>query len=751
MAIGNPAWQSRSLLLSSPRLMIRLFTMPALALCLLGMTSQAQQQPPWEISSTTDTNSFEYDFRTGIATITNGVVIKQGDTVLSAQKAILDYHSGTVTAEGTVRIQYNDFFWAGDSINYNFNTRQMEAERFRTGKPPFFAFGEGLHLEASNHVIVGTNSFVTGDDISEPAIKIRAQYLKIIPGDKIEARNAVLYLGDVPVFYYPFYTRNLGPRANNFSFIPGYRSTFGAFLLTTYTWYLKENLDGVVHVDYRQKRGVGLGPDFNFQLGKWGDGSLKYYYLHDQDPHRTLTNSSIEPDRQRLYFSYLASPVTNLEVRSVVDYQKDLGISREFFEREYRQNPQPRTFVEANKFWQNFSLDTYYQPRVNDFLETVERLPDVRLTGFRQQLGPLPVYYESESSFGYYRRQFADTNGPIPPAFEAARADTYHQLVLPETLFGWLNFTPRVGGRFTYYGGSSGEAAPTEETYRGVFNTGAELSFKASRLWPATKNNLLEVDGLRHIIEPSINYVYVPSPNARPPELPQFDYELASLRLLPIEYPDYNAIDSIDSQNVMRFGLRNKLQTKRLGRVENLLYWDLYTDWRLRPLNGQTTFADLYSDLVFKPRSWITLESLTRFGINGGDLRLALHSLILQPNDRWSWGVSHYYLRDDFSTSPTALGQGNSLITSSIFYRLNEDWGLRAGHHFEITDGRMQEQFYSIYRDFRSWTGALTFRFRDNRTGPDDFTIAVTFSLKAHPKYGLGVDTARPYSLLGSL
>jgi LPS-assembly protein len=247
-----------------------------------------------------------------------------------------------------------------------------------------------------------------------------------------------------------------------------------------------------------------------------------------------------------------------------------------------------------------------------------------------------------------------------------------------------------------------------------------------------------------------MNYVYVPTPNARPPDLPQFDYELPSLRLLPNEFTDYNAIDSIDSQNVIRFGLRNKLQTKRQGKVENLLYWDLYTDWRLRPREDQTTFADLYSDLVFKPRSWITLESLMRYQINGGDLRLALHSLTLQPNDVWSWSLGHYYLRDDPSTAPTSLGLGNSLVTSSLFYRLNENWGFRAAHHFEVNDGRMEEQSYSIYRDFRAWTGALTCRFRDNRSGPDDFTIAFTFSLKAHPRYGLGSDTARAYPLMGT-
>ena len=47
----------------------------------------------------------------------------------------------------------------------------------------------------------------------------------------------------------------------------------------------------------------------------------------------------------------------------------------------------------------------------------------------------------------------------------------------------------------------------------------------------------LDLDGVRHIIQPSANYVYVPRPNHTPDELPMFDYELPSLRQLPIEYP----------------------------------------------------------------------------------------------------------------------------------------------------------------------------------------------------------------------
>ena len=46
--------------------------------------------------------------------------------------------------------------------------------------------------------------------------------------------------------------------------------------------------------------------------------------------------------------------------------------------------------------------------------------------------------------------------------------------------------------------------------------------------------------------------------------------------------------------------------------------------------------------------------------------------------------------------------------------------------------------------------GALTFRVRDNNDGRDDFAVAFTFSLKAHPRFGLGADMVQPYQLIGN-
>jgi len=726
-----------------------------LGLCLAALAgARAQPADEWVIQPLTDDGWAWLDYEKGLAGGTNGILVQFGGAVLTADSGTVNKKTGEVAADGGVRIQREGQVWVSEHVRYNFLTREIRAEQFRTGEPPFFAAGEGLHADTKEQVFVATNSILTTDDVAQPGVMVRAKYIKIIPGKRITARHATLYIQKVPVFYFPFYTRSLAGRDNNFNFVPGYRSTFGPFLLGSYNWFLAPGVDGIYHLDFRERRGFGTGPDVNLHLGPWGEGAFRYYYLYDIDPNADPANAGGRNDRQRVYLSYLANPAPGIEVRSMARYQGDTNIVREFFEREYRENPQPNTYVEAIKYWQNWSLDAYAQPRLNDFLDTVERLPDVHLTGYRQQLWNLPIYYESETSIGYYQRLFAVTNSlPTGTNYAASRGDTYHELLLPHTFFGWLNLTPRVGERLTYYTESSGPGGIWGQQTRAVFNTGAEITFKASRLWPEAHSSWLDVDGLRHILQPSFNYVFVPQPNTLPHQLPQFDTPLPSLEMLPIEFPEFNAIDAIDSQNAVRLGLANKFQTKRDGTVQDLLNWQLYSDWRLNRSQDLTNrlaqFSDVYSDLALRPRSWLTLESKVRYDVQDHLWRMSLHTLTLQPNEVWNWTVGHLYLHDDLSDSPTALGIGNNLFMSTIFVRFNEDWGFRASHYFEARTGTLQEQAYTFYRDMRSWTAAVTFRERDNPTGPTDYSIAFTFSLKARPRYGVGDESRNPYSLWG--
>ena len=714
-----------------------------LFLCFTALTTRAQEDDPaFTIKAKDDRGFVEIDTRTGISTVTNGVIITYSNVVLTADSATANSITGDILADGNVTIRTKGALWTGNRILYNFKTEQMESGKFKTGQAPFFLAGEDLHASRTNDGYTSTNAVVTTDDCADPAYKIQARSMTIVPGKYFVAHEATVRIGDVPIFYFPYYRRAIGSRVNHFDFLPGYRSAYGPYLLSTYKFYTKEKIDGAVRVDYREKRGFGGGPEFDWHLGSLGEGTVNYYYANDDNPNSSSSLAPIPEDRHRIAFSHQATVRTNLTVKVVANYQSDPNVDHDFFAKDYRDNIQPKSFLEVDQFWPNYSLNILAQPQVNDFQETVERLPDIKLTALRQQLGNTPFYYEGENTVGYYNRSFVDQS----TNYSAGRADSFHQILLPQTFFGWLNVTPRVGGRFTYYTEAEGPGATTREETRGVFNTGSEVSFKSSRVWAGAENKLLDVKGLRHIFEPSINYVFVPRPNVQPPELPQFDPELASLRTLPIDFPQYNAIDAIDSQNVMRFGIRNRFQTKRDELVENLLNWSLTTDWRIDPRTNQTDFASLSSALEFRPRNWITFQSDTRYDLNRDRWLEAQHRLLLEPNNVWSLSLGHRYL--DSEADPNSH-IGNNLITTSLYYRLDENWGARISHHFEARDGTMEEQYYTIYRDLRSWTAALTFRVRDNRSAGNDYTIAATFSLKAFPRFGLGADRDKPELLVG--
>ena len=696
-----------------------------------------------------DDGGLEYNFQTGTVTYTNGVLLRYGDTILTAHRVQVSDRTMEVLAEGDVVIlREGAQIWRGERISYNFRTHIMSTPSFRAGQGPYFIAGESLLTDPTNNAYLGTNGTFTTDDNPKPNYKVRAKKIVIVPGRYIEARHAIFYVYDVPVMYFPYYHKEAGRHPNNYEFLAGYRSTWGPFLLNTYNWYWNERLNGALNLDLRGERGIAGGPDFHWHDPAFGEGLLRYYYAHDIDPEHVFGFRTPPEDRQRLLFQDQWRPRTNLTIKSSVSFQSDPFVLRDFFESEYHADVQPKSFVEVNQAWRNWDLNGLAQFRVNDFQETVERLPEIKLTGLRQEIGPTPFYYETESSVGYFRRVFpVETNYFSPNLtnyFGATRADTYHQIILPWTFFGWLNVIPRVGDRVTYYGEANERGSTTQEEVRNVFNTGVEVTWKASRVYRDAQSDLLDVNGLRHIIEPSMNYAFVPDPNVRPRQLPQFDEQLPTSRLLPIEFPDYNSIDSIDSQQVVRFGLRNKFQTKREDKVENLLNWAVYTDWRLLRHHGQTEFSDIYSDLDFKPRSWITLNSETRYSIDHGGFREANHTLTIQPNDTWSISLGHRYL-----INTPELGLGNNLITGVFYYRLNEDWGIRVTEHYEARDGMLEYQYYTLYRDFRSWTGALTLRIRESRFGPDDYTVAFTLSLKAFPRYGVGDDAVRPSRLIG--
>src|SRR5581483_7121353 len=85
-----------------------------------------------------------------IVTATNGIWLRYHDALLIADRATANHDTGDVTADGHVRLEQNGMLWVGEHLDYNFKTRRMSSQQFRTGHPPAFAEGQNLHGDVSN-------------------------------------------------------------------------------------------------------------------------------------------------------------------------------------------------------------------------------------------------------------------------------------------------------------------------------------------------------------------------------------------------------------------------------------------------------------------------------------------------------------------------------------------------------------------------------------------------------------------------
>ena len=699
-------------------------------LCADGAWAQAVGD--WKIQTTGPDGDIE--FSNGVAHGRGGVLVKYREgqpnaAELTADKATLTQATGEVTAFGNVVLRREGMIWKAERLDYNFKTKRVKSAHFRGGNLSMFFKGEQMDGNKTDGFYTARNVTFTTDDNPKPDYYIKAKKVHIVPGEKIEFYGASLYAGKLPVAYMPYYRRSLKRHPWNVHLEPGIRSNWGAYLLSAWRWPSSDRFGGEMNLDYRAERGFALGPDLNWNLGNWGSGELESYLAFDDDPMNDSSGNPLNRERQRLAITHKAK-WDDLSLLSALNYESDEYVRRDFFEHEYRENAQPQTFLELNQNWTDYNLNFLTQPRLNDHYGTVERLPDLKFTGLRQRIKDTPFYYDQETSIAYLRRKYANENSPW---FGGMRMDTLHQFYLPQTYFGWLQFTPRIGGRWTHYGETDGTGVSLNDQDRLLMNTGAELSVKASRFYPSASSKWLDLDGLRHIVQPSLNYVFVPRPNKNPSDLPGYEYELTSSRLLPIMYPDYNSIDQIDAQNALRIGLRNRLQTRRNGQVEDFLDWNLYTDWRLNPLEDQNGFADVFSDLSIRPRSWIAFGSGLRLDIDDDIWRVINNSITFEPQTRWSTRVGHFYYLEPGKTSKA---DRDSVIYTSFAYRFNEDWSFGTSHYYDAKRGRLSDQTYTLYHDFRSWTGYLNLRMIDSEgsSREDDFQISLNFSLKSRPQ-----------------
>ena len=102
-----------------------------------------------------------------------------------------------------------------------------------------------------------------------PRIRIRAKRLTIIPGKSIEAEKPI-YAGQVPVMYLPLFTP-AGAASQLFCVHTRIPESYGPYLLGSYPG-TGAPIERALNLDFRQKRGLGFGPDLEYDFAVWARG-----------------------------------------------------------------------------------------------------------------------------------------------------------------------------------------------------------------------------------------------------------------------------------------------------------------------------------------------------------------------------------------------------------------------------------------------------------------------------------------------
>lgn len=724
------------------------FLLTAAVVVLLGAsaaqaetTSQSEDRGP---SAIIDAETMNFNQATKTYAADGNVIIRYKGDVLRADHVRFNTDTKDAWADGNARLNRAGQEWVAPSLYYNFDTHALKADSVRGVADPLYLKGENLQQTGTNHYTF-TRSSVTTCDYDQPDYHLEATHSEIWPDDRVVLYNATLRFGNVPVFWFPIVVFSLKGDYEPVAFSLGENSRWGFFLLSSFTWKLNKDVQMTVHADERTRRGFGTGADIKYRLGSAGEGLLTGYYIDDTRPKdRTDIGKDINHLRFRgewQHKQYLTNDVT-----ITVDLNKlsDADVVDDFFNSEFRRNREPDSVADITKRGPNYTLSLLVRPQFNDFFAEVERLPEAKLAVNRTRLGQTPFFYEAESSVGEYHNNPGDTNvlGSVADTNfvgNAVRADTFHQLVAPQLLGGWLSVIPRAGARATYYSRAPETAPVTQDVTRVIYDLGVDTSFKVSRSWDDVHSDMFRIDGLRHILQPFADYQWVPRPDKTTNELFQFDSlrevtlrngdALSLTRYSPLEFPAYNTIDTIDAQNLVRFGLRQTLQTRRDGEAWNLLDLTGWTDWHVEKDRGQTDFSDFFGTLELRPWKWLSLDTFSRYGLNDGILHEFNTAARLIDADRWSFGVGTRYLHDD-----------SNLVSASLVYRLTRRWTAQVYERVDLEDGTWEEQEYILRQETHDWFLNYGFRYRSERVKSDEMTVFFSVTLKAFPGYTLSIN-----------
>jgi hypothetical protein len=658
------------------------------------------------------------------------VVFRQGDRIIYADRMYYDVrnHVGTVLGadmltpapgyEGKVRLHADVLHQIDED---RFRAEDVFVTSSRLGIPRYrLQMAEATFEDRQNPRVDLLGTPLMDPKTGQPAVDHQ---------ELVAAQNNLLYIEQVPIFYWPTFATDLNDPSFFIRRIQFKEDgVFGYQLFTDWAGYQLFGIknrpvgtDWTLSLDYLSYRGWAEGTEFLYDrsdfLGIHGPVSGRFDFWGISDHGRDNLGgerSSVAPEpdvnyRYRLFDQHRQDLGEGFSFTAELGKLSDRNFLQEYFTQDWNESKDPSTDVAVKFRREDVSMSLMGEARLDNFVTDTQWLPrfDHYLLG--QSLVDDRLTWFEHTSLGY--AQFKTATLPSaaagdeavshlpwePQNFSGGRFVSRNEIDLPVEL-GPVKIVPYLLGELGYWGEDINGAPLTREYYQAgiratlpmwatdceaesalwnVHGLAHKVEFQAEYLHAQSTGNLTDLplydplddrdveDFRRRFTVNTFGFPAVPPPLTQGPPT-KFDERYYALRTDMEGWVTAPSMEIADNLDEVRLGLHQRWQTKR-GPADN----PHIIDW-----------VEFDTDITFFPDA-----SRDNFGTSVG---LADYNFIWHVGDRLtllSDGIFDFF------------GQGQKIITAGMYLTRPPRGALYLG--FRILDGPISDDV--LYMSYSYW------------------------------------------------
>ncbi|MBI5026323.1 MAG: LPS-assembly protein LptD [Nitrospirae bacterium] len=366
-------------------------------------------------------------------------------------------------------------------------------------------------------------ALITTCDACPPEWNFTGKDVSIKLEDRIKARDVAFYIKGVPVLYSPYFWAPITKeRQTGFLFpLLGHSNTKGFRIKEGFFWAIADNRDLTLYLDYYSKRGVGEALQYRYLESPETNGELFVYHMRDSHLNKNFLEVKALHNQE---LPYDASGYLNLQMVNESDFYKEYSLNLEERLGKYLESNLhiSRPFSGGRVYF----LGQYRQSLEGSSGEIPQSLPELGFVLNTTRLGP-----------GFFNLNITGNNFWRDEGQRGQRLDINPNFYATFGIQRTITFSQRIGLRETLYALKEPDTSPN----RNLFESQSILSTKLFKRYTP----------FLHIIEPSIEYSYIPSADQK--HRPGFDSKDLISKTSLVSYSLTNRFAGKEREALIRF------------------------------------------------------------------------------------------------------------------------------------------------------------------------------------------------------